>query len=502
MSRQKKKFQLALTPIGYDLIKCYRRFILVVGPRRCGKTLDCMHRLISHAVECPGLPMIGFIGQTLKNMKASGTWQDLTQWAIPIWIEAGKTEWVKLPRTTPDTKMTYCQIRNARGDPVEFQLHSLNHEDDVETTFKSNKLSVIYMPEADQFKRHKTFTVLTQCLRRRQFGVPDDHHHMILDCNPPEEAEDHWLYREFVLMTGADDKPLGPEHAALRQVFRYNLDNNIYISEAEKRQIKNDHAYDPILSARMVDGLWVKASRDGVFRRVLLPNLHFVGDCKPLAEDEWEYIEPPKNCTELFTAWDIGDSNVAVLFICIRNGERTEYDVFDEISILHEPVNLQILVQRVTERMRWWEQQIAARDGSQRPPLWTHFSDISAERHRGVAGMSEAMAVALASKGEIILTGVHKEWGSVYDGVMLIKRLLHERRLFISARCKYLQECLRNATPGENWKPGMTTNIIRLGSEAKHGIDALRYALQRIEPVEITQRMQPEVRSAPIFMAL
>jgi len=106
------------------------------------------------------------------------------------------------------------------------------------------------------------------------------------------------------------------------------------------------------------------------------------------------------------------------------------------------------------------------------------------------------------SGGEIVLDGVAKEWGSVYDGIVMIKRMLHERRLFISAKCPYMQDVIRNAAPGEHWKPGQTSGMIRLGSDEKHGLDALRYALQRIEPREIVERMAPEVRSAPVMVRL
>jgi hypothetical protein len=479
-----------LAPKGFEVFNDYHRYLLVDGPRKCGKTIAICNKLCRHAFETRG-GIIAIITKTLKNAKSSGVWQDLYAFVVPDWVKSNiGFKVTKEVTMAPDTKMTYFRVRNAFGGETEFQLHSLEHTSEAESKFKGTRFSLVFISEADQFGDRAVFDILTDQLR--VVGVPFEGHQIILDTNPPEEGEEHWLHDVFFKDLGGR-KAADPSYASLFGRIGFAIHDNPYLDPRERDELINKYAHDKHKYARFIEGRWVRDDTKGLFVEVFRNATHIAGDASSPREDDWELLVPPRNCMELYTGWDLGDVNHAMSIACKReDGEdNTAFDIIDELVAVDKRISIRDFTEAAVERVLYWEDYLKKEYGVPRV-LWRHWSDNSAWRYRSAADSYDEMVVRQASEGRIVLNAVTKGGGSVKLRIGLLKKLLFENRIFFSAHLSNTIRMLRELKAGTN-----KAEPVRAGDRNKHIFDAMTYMLLSETPIDMQQRTSAPVIKRP-----
>lgn len=481
----------SLSPKGYQVFNSYTRFLLLHGSRKSSKSISAENKLCRHAFENNGA-IVAVVCKTTKNAK-SGVWQDLVRFVIPEWIKANiGFKYTIEPRMEADTKMSYFRIRNMWGGESEFQLHSLEHAQEAEAKFKGTRFSMVYLSEADQFEDRIVFDILSDQLR--VIGIPYEQHQLIGDTNPPETGEDHWLHQ--VWWKDLAKENVNKAFAASFENIHFQIADNPFLDPRERVELEEKYRYDANKYARFVLGQWVRDDRGTIFEDFFVPNIHVRGDCDSPREDEWRIIVPSKHCIELYSGWDTGDVNHAAVILCKRDmGEHAAFDVIDEVVSLNQPLSIADFTEIFMERMDYWE-QLMKEEYQRDRMMWRHWSDASAMRYRSAADSSDELIVRQVSRNRIILNCVAKPRGSVKARISLLKKLLFEKRVCVSAQCKSTIAMLRYLRAGTS-----KVEVIQEGSPYKHCFDALTYMLLNESPADVERRIEPETRLRVVSVA-
>lgn len=487
-----------LSPKGYLVLNDYSRFLMLSGPRKCTKTVTATNKICRHLWENDNA-MVGIIGKSIRSIKSSGVWQDL------VLLETGLKQWLRAnigfdylvePKITGDTKMSFFRIRNMHGGVSECQVHSLEHDHEVEAKFKGTRYSMFYLPEADQFKTEMVLQILDDQLRIPSIRYED--HQILLDTNPAEEGPDHFLHRVFYRKCGEDGEPFTPARAAKYRVIEFTLDDNPFISAQEKQDLRDKYAHDPIKKARYVDGKWERDSSGGVFEDVWSEPRHVIGKTVG-PPDDWEVLVPGPQAHEFIIGWDCGDVNHGTSFLCPREAEdQTVFDLIDELVIVDRQVSLADFTEGVMEKMDRWEKYMRAIYGIEHKLVWRHWSDPSAaDRYRAAADSYDAKIIRNVSGGRIALNFATKSAGSVRRRKDLLRRILFDTRLAVSAECRAHIDMFRYLKPGPS-----AAEPIQRASPHKHAFDSLTYALSSEAPAELDRRNSATVIRRPRIISV
>lgn len=474
-----------LTPTkGVEIFNATEKFLLVDGPRRCGKTLSILHRLCRIAWECPE-SVIAVVCKTLKNAEI-GVWRDLVGSVVKEWCESGIGFSVTVePRLNSASKMPYFKVRSHDGRESEFQLHSCERPEEAEEKFKGARFSHIYISEADQIvspsnpdRDRDLFNILSQQLR--SLTVPPERWQLIADCNPPANCRKHWIARVWFPHTDKTEEPKkNPAYSALFRRIQVPLDSNTLLPEAEKLELYAMFDYDPDLFARMVLGEWVDDVRETHFADVFGPS-NIIGTIDAPDKADWRIIKPGPEAIHFFTGWDLGDVNHAVCFFYSWLGPDNLYlyAQIDEIELVGRRVSIESVTRRAMDKMEYWERHMQSKHG-RFPIHWHHWSDTSAFiRYRAAGNTYDAVLVRQASGGRILLQPVTKGPGSVKNRIHLSRRLLGERRVSQSAYCPRSNTMLRELKKGDEYDPILPDDPNR------HLYDAWSYALTMECPIQ------------------
>lgn len=487
-----KRWKPLLTPKGEHVFNSHKRILLVDGPRKSSKTLSCLHKVCRRLYDHPGT-IEGIIAKTTKNAKA-GAWRDLINIIIPQWIEANiGFQYVKEPSMAIDTKMTSFRIRSRNGQPSECQLHSLEYSKDAEDKFKSTRFGGLYLSEADLWESRDIFDVLEDQLRMPHMRYED--HQFIVDCNPPEEGDDHWLWELFFEQGGVEvPEPEKTEYQRKFHRIQIKLEDNTLIDPREIQGLKDKYAHDKNKTDRWVNGLWVRSNLSTLFKEVWRPNVHVVGTAKG-PRSAWEVIIPDGESDELFSGWDLGETNHAFTVSHRRAGETGNvWEVIDELVSIGSRVSIAAFTAQVLEIMDYWESVMKGEFGIDKV-RWRHWSDSSAFRYRSAADSYDELIVSEASEGRIMLHGVAKGRRSVSNRVSIARKLLFQNRLLVSANCRHVIQMFNHLPPGNPDKPDSTidSEAVDSKSQHKHIFDALTYLIGNEEPLGVVKRMNPKV---------
>lgn len=482
-SKKAKPWAPTLIPKGYTVFNSYLRYLLVDGPRKSGKTLSCLNKICRHLWEHPG-SIVGVVAKTARNAKA-GVWSDLINFVVAQWIEANfgfvyDTE----PKMAVDTKMSYFRIRSRTGATSECQLHSIEYSDEAQAKFKSTRFSMLYLSEADLWESSEVFDVLADQLR--VIHMPFEAHQMIVDCNPPEDGEDHWLYDVFFQRGGVMLQP--DKKSDYQQRFgriQIVLDDNTLLDPREKQELIDKYRHDQNTYNRWVLGLWEKNTQSALFKEVFRRDFHIRGRCVG-AEDTWEVIIPDGQSHYLYSGWDLGDTNHAAIIACTRDldGDKV-WEIIDEIVMLHRKVSIADFTEIFMTRSEYWEAVLKG-EYNITEPRWRHWSDNSAMRFRAASDSYDELIVRDASDGKVVLHGVRKGKNSVKDRVSVLRKLLFQNRFFVSARCKHVIRMIEKLPPGKT-----NGEEVDGSSPHKHVFDALTYLLVNEAPMELVRKSQP-----------
>lgn len=491
----------ALSPKQLEIYNCRKRYILASGPRRSGKTLGNLHRVVRHGVELPNT-RIGMFTKTLKNATAGGVWNDILEIVLPEWFDSGtgvrfttkKTDGTYGPKQTAQSRMLYFKISNQHGGEAEFQLHSIDNINEVEAIVKGTRFSCFYFSELSNFPGRIVFDATTEQLRMP--GVDYSDHLWISDTNPAEDGDEHWIHDVWYKLP--DKKNKDPHEEALCKqlhLIEVMIEDNPYLTNEEIADLYAKYAYDPDLYARYIEGKWVRARKGGIFMSHFNSSVHVLGKCSSIDEREWDVLLPSEHCDELVTGWDLGDKYHSVHIIEPVNLEGVSgnaYQVIDEITHLdkNNTIGLSDFTDAVVQRMEYWERVIG------KTPIWRHWSDSAAlTNYRSGAETYDKNLVYKYSEGRILLEAAPKFRGSITKRIGLVKVLLFENRLLVSAQLRHTIAMFKSVRKGTGAK-------VIADSIYRHVFDSLAYALASEEPGLLFEELAGEDDEEPRIVSL
>jgi hypothetical protein len=453
----------------------------VEGPRKSSKTFGACHRLARHLWECPNA-RAAMAGRTLTDNYDGGTWQLMVEHILPEWIDSGiGMKWHTPPKLSSLTHKMECAITNAHGGVSRLQLDSLKNEREVERIYKGRYYSCIYLTEAANFKRRASFEIMMQCLR----GYDDSwkpHFLFLIDTNPAEEGQSHWIYQLFHVFRRMTRKQIEEQFPntveamiALRDklaIYRFAVSDNPWLTDTEKQELQAQFMLSgPDVYARHWLGEWKSSASDTAFARVWRPEIHVQGDMATVADPNPAILMPEDDCITLYTGWDLGDiHNAIVIAEKVMAGkpgeEQPVFKILDELIMIDTPIKLEDLTLEFMDLMAYWEKVIG------RKVNWVHWSDSSAmSGFQSISASNEAKEVFRASDQAIELQGVTKGPNSVVKRIQLTRRLLFANRLFISSRCEQLIQTMTML------KTNAQGSLKRSGDPLRHAFDAMSYLI-------------------------
>lgn len=398
------------------------------------------------------------------------------------------------PRPTIAKKLV-CSVTNMHGGISKLSLDSLDNEKDVELKYKSRYYTFVYISEAGEFKLGITLSTMIAALRGA--GRSPDDFVLLADANPPDEGQDHFLYKFFHELRLSSEVSES-EKAIQKCIFEtvWTMDDNPYMSNEEKASKRGLYLGDPELYARYIGGLWVRAIRDALFADVFRIAMHVIGSTK---DPEPLLLLPSEHCSELVTSHDAGGVN-PVSYIMEQiifhqefkniNGVTKHrniscFNYLDELAFIGQEIQVSEFTMLMLEKMEQWEKEIG------RPITWWHYADRSAlDVKESIVQRSVSDEMFAVSNGRIRLIGVPKGSGSVGLRLRLWRRLLVENRVLISGiKCPKLIEM------NQCIKRGRAEGTIALHSPHKHSADAATYSLVRLCWDELQQDVL-QVRAA------
>lgn len=478
-----------LYPKQMDVFNCFKRFLLVHGPRRSTKTWGCMHKILRHAFDYNNA-RVAMVCPTQKNAKSGGVWLDLTEIAIPEWVKANIGFAVtEGPKMTGDTRMSYVKIRNRYGGESEIQLHSLDYVHDVEEKFKGTKFSMFYFSELDNFNDPIVFKTTIQSLRMTP-EIPYEAHQWIGDTNPPEDGPQNWMYKVWFEDAKKENHPK-PEYQARFGEIPFTLDDNIEMDPRDREDLVESLKGDQNLYNRYVLGLWVNDTSKGVFKDVFVPTRHVLGDISSGNKSEWDIITPTPNCHQLYIGLDPGDVNhsCSIIESIPTASGNPIYSMIDEVVSVGKQVSLKEFGDAVIRAMDFWENWMTTHHN--RKPQWKCWSDSSVFRYKSAADSDEALVLRNMSNGRIQPRAAAKFTGSVETRVRILHRLLWENRFYISAQCTETIDMLRHLRKGNTKLEPIAPRSL------KHPFDSLTYILISEEPQSLEQNIPNVNRTRP-----
>lgn len=449
------------------------------GARFTGKTIGVCHKWARHLWDTPAA-RVALVSKTIKSASDAGVWRDLTEIVIPEWIESGigfefttrDSNGTPGPRIDAKTRTMSFKVRNRHNGESEMQLVSLNHDHEVKQIFKNTRWSGIWLSEAVHFLDPKVF--MTLMMQLRMYHLKKWQHLFLGDTNPSEQGEDHWFYKlayEGKYADEEEEKNLEAQQFK-RSITRISvfLEDNPFLSDDEISYIRSLYKNDPGEYAREVEGKWVKGHGNlgKHFADLYIPNVHVIGG----GPDEGDQIDVLPTTTTLYTGWDIGAAvnHAAGILekrtINVGGVDWSSWCILDELVSLGERIMIRDFAIEFLSKMRELELRAGKRFE------WIHWSDdtaLNVARNSG-AGL-DAIEIQLATKGEIVLQGVSKPDGSVRNRVKIVRRLLREKRLFVSARCVKTQLMLQECCQGSTLKEYVAWN------EHKHVFDEVSYPI-------------------------
>jgi len=508
-----------------EVYNCMKRAMLVCGPRLSGKTIAVLHKIVRHLWEVKGA-RVAMFSRTLKNSKDGGPWMKMQRDILPEWFKSGiGIRYTTMgadkrpgPKVDGQTRTPFFRVRNGYGGESECMLFSLDVDNDVEDKLKEMEFSLIYFSELSKFGTRGVLQYGLPALR--MLNIPFEQQQWIADTNPAEEGESSWIYRAFYLerkwtydeYTAHNTEvglPVLPERVfdffkTNSDVLEWGIRENPRLDPRQIDEVTVACGSDIGMYERLVNGKWVFGFGDQSrhFRGCFRENLHVVGNCSSQNEDDWEYLNPSPTIAELITGWDLGDKNHAAVAI-----ERNVISGRSYFSVLDELVNIgkEMSVEEFTVAFMGLiegnpdmpEGRLSIEEiAGHRLDLERAWSDRSSiEKYQSTGDTYQHLEVYAASRNRIQLIGVPKAKHSVAQRVRLLKKLLMQGRIRVSAHCTMTIQMLRDLKKGK----GALNYVV--DDENKHVFDALTYALL-MECAEELQTLDPETvgrRDRPAF---
>lgn len=471
-----------------EIFDDHHRYLLVHGPRKSGKTIGILHKVLRHAFDVNGA-MVAIVCKTIKNAKSSGVWTLLTNLILPTWErDCYGFSIVEGPKTTGDTKLSFVKIRNRHGTVSEIQCHSLEYSAEVEAKFKGGAYSMFWLSELDQYCDEYAFHIICDAMRVFAYEVCQ----IICDCNPPDSGPNNWIHDLFFKFK---DKTQQPEDPSEDEFFRngigriwVRIEDNPQLDPREKQELVSRYKKTPSLYNRFILGIWEEHITGGHFSEVYDESIHVCGRADGLPEER-ERLVPTPQAQMLLTGWDVGESQNHSFHIIEKiidedptNRRRiVRFSVLDELVVIRTRISVRAFVEEALEKMNQWEKY---QNKTNRINLrWRHWSDSSAFVYRSGANTTDAAIVAEASDGRILLDAAPKYRNSNRDKVKLLWQLLYEERIHVSAQLSVTRNMFKNL------REGTSGEYVR-EDDHKHPFDSLSYPILAEAPIDMFKNQQ------------
>lgn len=479
---------------------------MISGPRYTGKTICIGHRLARHLWETPGA-RFGILHKTTRNVTDGGVLNDLTDVIFPEWIESGigfnyttaDGNGIPGPKTDGRTRSIFLRVRNMWGGESELRIIAIEHDCEIEQKLKSSRWSGLWLNELANFKDPRIFTCSYEQLR--MVHLKPWQHLWIADTNPSPDGDEAWQYKFFYLrdwsvVQNQDEKKKAEldkhierlkKALVLVEIF---LEDNLALTPEEIAVRHALHAGDPGEYDRDVLGKWTKGSggKNKHFADLFSREIHMIEE-DPAKE---QFIELAPTTSELLTGWDLGSSinhGVAFLEKRIVNMDGKDWAVWcalREIESIGEQFQLQEIGELALAIIEDDLQKVY-----KRPLGWRHWTDDSAMNvFRPTGEGYDYLEILAATKGKIAMQGVHKPKGSVETRIRLLRRLLREKRFYVSSQCPRIMAMLENAARGTKADDKVTGNF-------KHIFDAVTYPIFMESADELAEVAFKPLSSAP-----
>jgi hypothetical protein len=474
-------WQPVASELGAQFLNDYTRYILMSGPKKCGKTFYGCHKAAKHLYDEDGASVLLIAKR--KHSAKEGVWKHLTRDVIEMELQrkARVLPWVAKPAKSSDTKGLGFSVRNALGTISYCRMFSVYRLKEIEDIMKNTAWSLIYVNEIDQFEDASIFQACVDQLRSTT--VPVERRQFIADCNPPRDGINHWTYGLWV----QPDESVDPEYLKKFKLYRFTHQDNLFITDEEIKEIYNKYKNDPDKLARYYRGDWVTSTEGSLFEDVWDSEIHVVGHADPsIPSSDWEILLPPQGTSEAFTAWDLGQTSHSISFGSKRWTDRGElaFDCLDEVVSIDLEISLPDIVDLVMEKMAFWDDVMMQRGA--KVVRWNHWTDPSARRWSHLIASNEAAEVLRYSKGKLMLRPVIKP--TIEHRIEVMRKLLANQHMALSVRCPHhiaafktiREESLRNLRykkshrrhthPFDSWSYGISaetpTTIARRSTSA------------------------------------
>lgn len=464
-----------LFPKQFEIFNCNKRYLLVSGPRKSGKTLGVLHKVVRHLWETDRA-RVAVVSKTLKSAKEGGVWSDMHDIVLPEWYNSnigmenttGEGKQYKLDQLTKTPSFSVTNYHGTESEVLLFSIDNPGSFQEVEAKLKSTRFSMIYFSELSNFPNKNVFAVSLPQLR--MFHLARNQHMWMADTNPSEEGESSWIYQLFYQERLAPNhpRPKFQEQLSLIEIF---WEDNPYFTQDDKEEILASCEYDSELFERYAKGLWTKGGmKSRVFANLYRPAVHVIGSCIG-EEKDWQVALPSENCTTLLSGWDTGDNNHAAVIMekIDTAGDDFIFVVLDELVYLRQQISLEAFTLEFMEKMDKWEQTIG------RHIEWRHWCDEAmALNWKAGAASYDSLIIQAVSNNRITLDPypTRGEKHSVKSRAIMLRRLLSARRIVISASCAMTLQMLTELRLGKS-----DSEYIPRADPNKHVFDALTYCV-------------------------
>lgn len=538
---KRKAWRPRLGPIGYQVLRT-RSVLnrpedvlvkLLYGERGSLKTGILLNDLVLHCYDDVARPEVGkpnlqplAVICTIFRSAATegGAWEKLHSLVLPEWFDGMGLEFTE-PKQD-DQKNRYCFIANKVGGWSRVILKSIPYGENIRARLKGIEPSYFLSDEITEQSGPDYFFVPFQQIRRptrapRIFSAA---------CNPADTGEEHWVWKNMVLVpcrtVGNTEPEIPTEPVNVRDeqygampkygggrlkgldeqfhVYHVPVEENVHWTPPQIKAYQNtvlaEARFDKSAVDRLIKGLWTaRPTGEGLFKDWFRPSFHIRGDAV-----KGEGLMP-KPGYPIILGYDVGQVNSSVNFLQRRNKANGSFWVnFDEIDYLGKRILYKNLAKEIVERMRYWRKRCGDYEFQ-----FMHITDDSAInqfRPGQTEGWNDATSFEreynkyqeeLGASGQPIrLIGCPKGAGSIAARVQLLQSLLYQDEFFVSATCPNTKAMLMflEADKKNPENPRET-------SKYTHKFDSITYPVFRLSVSPDLRVYLPTEQTAPSLIS-
>jgi phage terminase large subunit len=488
-----------------------RKYVLAHAERGSGKTVVAIHKMIRHCyLNNDALAMIVTI--TKATATGGGCWDDLTNESLfvegplagtaagmlAMWRDGIDLEYSEPYEDGAHNK--YIDIRNIHGGISRIMLKSMPVGAQIQSRIKGQHPSFFLFEELTATQDPHYFTKVIQQLGRRR-TVKASEQQYVATCNPANEGERHWVWKQFLEDIG------DPEHDSKYGVHHIPMSENDWMPDKEGYldTILQECKYDPSAADRLIKGDWVeRLIGEGLFEGFWLPEIHI----RPKNAKKGHGLVPFENemLTFGFDAGTVNNCQVIMQHSFIEGMWR--WRILDEIVNIGKRLTDPQLVHKTMERMNFWNdlmdhsfpyEHIADNQ------VLTHFNPSGSYIYREWAKISHQMIRDNDRYHDlpvIRMKSPPKGSGSIEERVKGTINKLSMEQLLVSPTCTFTIEMfnmIRRARDkhgnDELFKP------LKTAKGHIHMFDAISYVIYYYDLLRTGNRLQTqEAKSEPTVL--